>query len=150
MDFWQAIILGIVEGVTEFLPISSTGHLILTSTLLHLPSTEFVKSFEIFIQIGSILAIAVLFFQRYIQNFTIWKNVLASFIPTAIAGLIFYKLVKEVLLGNPMVTLVALFIGGIALILVELMHKQSFSSSKEQDSHVGKIEDLTLKQSFLI
>lgn len=143
MDFLQAIILGVVEGVTEFLPISSTGHMILAAQLLKIPETEFVKSFQIFIQLGAVSAVAVLFFQKYIQNFKVWKNVIASFIPTAIAGLIFYKLVKEVLLANPMVTLTALFIGGLALIVVELIHK-------EQDSHVGKLEDLTLKQSFLI
>jgi undecaprenyl-diphosphatase len=143
MDFFQAIILGIVEGITEFLPVSSTGHLILTATILGIPETEFVKSFEIFIQLGAMLAIVVLYFQKYFQNMKVWKNVLVAFIPTAIIGLTLYKVVKEVLLGNPAITVWALFIGGIILIAVEMMHK-------EKDSHTAKIEDLTLKQSALI
>src|SRR3989338_5243135 len=112
MDIIPAVILSIVEGVTEFLPISSTGHLILTSKLLRIPETEFLKSFEIFIQLVAILAVVVLFFKKYIQNFKVWKNVAVAFIPTAIVGFFLYGLIKEYLLGNSFVTVSALLIGG--------------------------------------
>jgi undecaprenyl-diphosphatase len=143
MNIFQAVLLSIVEGVTEFLPISSTGHLILTSQLLSIAETEFVKSFEIFIQLGAILAVVVLFFNKYRQNLAVWKNVLAAFIPTAIIGFTLYKVVKNYLLGNSMVVICSLVIGGILLIILEKKYR-------EKDQDVSKIEDLTLKQSALI
>lgn len=143
MDLIQAIILSIVEGVSEFLPISSTGHLILASDLLKIPQTEFVKSFEIFIQLGAILAVAVLYFNKYSRDFKVWRNVLAAFVPTAVIGLVLYKFIKDYLLGNTLVTIGALFIGGILLIALEKLHK-------ERGSDAGSIEKLSIKQSFLI
>src|SRR3989344_1848101 len=95
MTIVDALILGIVEGVTEFLPISSTGHLILTAQLLGL-SGEFVKSFEIAIQLGAILAVLVLYGARFLKNPQIQKNVLVAFLPTAVGGLFLYKIVKTV------------------------------------------------------
>lgn len=143
MDILQALLLSAVEGVTEFLPVSSTGHLILASDILKIPQTEFVKSFEIFIQLGAILAVVILYFRKYFKNFKAWKNVIAAFIPTAVIGFLLYKLVKQFLLGNSPVVIAALFIGGILLILLEKIYK-------EKTHHAGKIEDLTLKQSVLI
>lgn len=143
MDLIQATLLSIVEGLSEFLPISSTGHLILASNLLQILQTEFVKTFEIFIQLGAILAVVVLYFKKYIQNFKAWKNVLIAFIPTALIGLVLYKFIKSYLIGNTLVTVTALLVGGILLILLEKLHKE------KQSSNVT-IEQLSLKQSFLI
>jgi undecaprenyl-diphosphatase len=143
MNFFQAIILSVVEGITEFLPISSTGHLILTTQLLGIPESDFVKSFQIYIQLGAILAVVVLYAKKYIQNIKVWKNVIAAFIPTALIGFAAYSLVKNYLLGNSMVVVLSLLIGGILLIWLEKKHR-------EKDQDIGKIEDLTLKQSFLI
>lgn len=143
MDFFQAIILSVVEGVSEFLPISSTGHLILISSLLKIPQTEFVKSFEIFIQLGAILGVVVLYHERLLRNQKVWKNVLAAFIPRAIIGFLFYKFVKTYLLGNDLVVVLTLFVGGLILIGLELIYQ-------EREHHVGKVEDLTLRNSFLI
>jgi undecaprenyl-diphosphatase len=143
MDLIQALILSIVEGITEFLPISSTGHLILTNQLLGITETEFVKSFEIYIQLGAILAVVVLYAQKYIQNVKVWKNVIAAFLPTALIGFVLYKFVKTYLLGNELVVVLSLLIGGILLIWLEKIHQ-------EKDQDISKIEDLTLKQSFLI
>lgn len=143
MNIFQAVILSIVEGITEFLPISSTGHLILTTNLLGIPETEFVKSFEIYIQLGAILSVIVLYAQKYIQNLKVWKNVIAAFIPTALIGFLLYKFVKTFLLGNSMVVVLALLVGGILLIWLEKIHH-------EKNTAVTKIEDLSLKQSFLI
>jgi undecaprenyl-diphosphatase len=143
MNIFQAIILSVVEGITEFLPISSTGHLILTTQLLGIAETEFIKSFQIYIQLGAILAVIVLYGQKYFQNIKVWKNVVTAFIPTALIGLVLYKFVKTFLLGNSLVVILALLIGGVLLILLEKVHQ-------EKNTAVQKIEDLTLKQSFLI
>ena len=143
MDLFQSLILSIIEGVTEFLPVSSTGHLVLASGLLKTPQTEFVKSFEIFIQLGAILAVVVLYFKKYIQNFKAWKNILIAFVPTAVIGFVLYKIVKQFLLGNSLVVVASLLVGGILLIWLEKIHK-------EKDSDVGKIENLSSKQSFMI
>ena len=118
MDFLQAIILSIVEGLTEFLPISSTGHLVLASKLLNIMQTDFVKSFEIIIQLGAIFAIIFLYWQTIIKNKEVWKRIIIAFIPTAIIGFFLYKIIKTFLIGNPTVTLFALFIGGVLLILL--------------------------------
>jgi undecaprenyl-diphosphatase len=143
MELFHTVILSIVEGISEFLPISSTGHLILTAKILGVQQTEFVKTFEIVIQLGAILAVAVLYWQRFLQSKRVWFNVAAAFIPTAIVGLTLYKLIKGFLLGNELITVAALLFGGVGLIILELLHK-------EKESHTGTIDSLTLKQSFLI
>ncbi len=120
MTFFDSIILGIVEGITEFLPVSSTGHLILTSKFLSIPGSEFLKSFEIFIQLGAILAVVYYYRQTIFTNQETWKKVLTAFIPTAILGFILYRLIKDVLLGNTLIVICSLIIGGIILILFEM------------------------------
>ncbi|QQG43172.1 MAG: undecaprenyl-diphosphatase UppP [Candidatus Daviesbacteria bacterium] len=143
MDILQAVILSVVEGVTEFLPISSTAHQVLTAQLLSIPQTQFVKSFEIFIQLGAILAVIVLYWRRVLKQKEIWKRILIAFLPTAIVGLLFYKIIKEVLIGNIVLTLWAIFLGGILLISLELLYK-------EKQHHAADIKDLSYRQSFLI
>lgn len=142
MNFVQAIILSAVEGVTEFLPISSTGHLILTSHLLGITQTEFVKSFEIVIQLGAILAVVYLYFKTIIKRFDYWKSILIAFIPTGIVGFIFYKLVKYYLLGNINVVTFSLFIGGVLMLVLE----RYFARVKQTKN----IEGLTVKKSVII
>jgi len=143
MDFLQALFLSFVEGITEFLPISSTGHLVLTSKLLNISQTEFVKSFEIIIQLGAILSVVILYWKTITTNFKIWQRILASFIPTAILGLIFYDFIKQILLGNLLVTIWALFLGGIALIILEKVYK-------EKGHHLDNIEKLSIQKAALI
>ncbi|MFH1832591.1 MAG: undecaprenyl-diphosphate phosphatase [Candidatus Levyibacteriota bacterium] len=143
MNYFQTLIYSLVEGVTEFLPISSTGHLILTSELLKIQQTEFIKSFEIFIQLGAILAIVFLYWQTLTKNIEAWKRIIAAFIPTGFIGLLLYKIIKDSFFENTNITLLALFFGGILLILLEFIHK-------EKDHHIDKIENLSLKNSFLI
>lgn len=143
MDFLQAIILSVVEGISEFLPISSTGHLILTSEILKISQTNFIKDFEIVIQLGAILAIVVLYWKKAAKSKEIWKRVITAFIPTGIIGFLLFKFIKSFLLGNLYVTLIALLLGGIILIFLELIYK-------EKDQHAGKIEEISLKNSFLI
>ncbi|HUQ29945.1 MAG TPA: undecaprenyl-diphosphate phosphatase [Candidatus Paceibacterota bacterium] len=123
MDLVQTIILGIVEGATEFVPVSSTGHLILASSLLGIPQTEFVKTFEIAIQSGAILAVVALYWKSFL-NWPLIQKIIAAFIPTGIIGLALHSYVKAHLLGNEMVVLSALAVGGLALIAFELWHEE--------------------------
>lgn len=143
MSFIDAVILGIIEGVTEFLPISSTAHLILSSHLLKLPQTEFLKSFEIIIQLGAILAVVVLYAKSMLVRPEILKKVAAAFIPTAVLGLFFYKIIKKFFMGNTDIILWALFLGGIFLILFDLKHK-------ENESATGDITSMSFKTAILI
>jgi len=123
MDFLHAVIFGIVEGITEFLPISSTGHLILTARVMGLGQTEFLKTFEIAIQLGAILSVVVLYWRSLLVNMEIAKRVIAAFLPTAVLGLLFYKIIKRYLLASTNVVLWSLFLGGILLIIFEIIHR---------------------------
>jgi len=124
MNLLEVLILGLVEGITEFLPISSTGHLILTAHLMGLRPTDFLKSFEISIQLGAVLSVVVLYGKKFWVDEKILKRILIAFLPTAILGLMFYKVVKKFLLGNPAIVVASLFWGGILLVLFEMFHKE--------------------------
>ena len=106
----------------EFLPVSSTAHLILAADLLHLTETEFVKSFQIIIQLGAILSVVVLYWKKF-WNWDVLIKLAVAFIPTGVIGLTVYKIVKGYLLGNLRVVLASLLIGGIALIVFERFNK---------------------------
>lgn len=116
MDIFQALILGLVEGLTEFLPVSSTGHMILASWLLQMQNTEFLKSFEIAIQIGAILAVVILYRKRFLQGKEIYIRLGLAFLPTATIGFVLYKLIKSMF--NPMIVAINLILGGLILLLV--------------------------------
>jgi undecaprenyl-diphosphatase len=124
MNFIHVFILSLIEGLTEFLPISSTGHLILASRLLNIEPTNFTKTFEIVIQLGAILAVVVLYFKKLMTSANLLKKLAVAFIPTAIVGFILYPFIKNVLLGSSTITLNALFFGGLALIGVEFFLKR--------------------------
>jgi undecaprenyl-diphosphatase len=118
MNFLQSLILGVVEGLTEFLPVSSTAHLMFASALLGLAQNDFVKNFEIIIQLGAILAVVVWYWREFFD----WeklKKIIVAFIPTGIIGLALYSFVKHNLLGNITVALWTLGIGGVVLIIFE-------------------------------
>lgn len=119
MNLINVIILSVIEGVTEFLPISSTGHLILASKLLGLAGTEFLKTFEIVIQLGAILAVVVLYWRKFFIDLEIYKKLLLAFLPTIIVGFTLYPLIKEYLLGNALIVVITLFLGGIFMIFFE-------------------------------
>lgn len=123
MSLVHVFILSIVEGVTEFLPISSTGHLILASRLLGISATDFTKTFEIAIQFGAIMAVVVLYFKKFSQSFSLYKKLFVAFLPTAIVGFFLYPFIKGYLLGSSQVVVWSLFLGGIAIILFEKYHK---------------------------
>ena len=118
MSFLQAIILAIIEGLTEFLPVSSTGHMILAQSFMHIPNDEFVKTFEIVIQLGAILAVLVLYIKRFFVSIDIYLKLFVAFLPTGVAGLLAYKIIKQYLF-NPFIVSFSLIIGGVVLILLD-------------------------------
>ncbi len=142
MTVKEAIILGIVEGLTEFLPVSSTGHLILTAHLLGIPHTEFTKSFEIAIQLGAILAVSFLYMERFVRDVEAWKRIILAFIPTGVVGLLLYRLIKGVLLGNDLVVVLSLFLGGIVLLVADRYCARS-ATFRDMD-------ELPLERAFII
>jgi len=133
MTFLDALILGIVEGITEFLPISSTGHLILASRLLHLPDGDFVKTFEIVIQFGAILAALLLYWRMLLLDVRTFAKAILAFIPTGVAGFLLYKLFKS-LLGSDAIVVWSLVIGGILLIVLERLHAARATDDKGLES----------------
>lgn len=143
MNFLQAIVLSVVEGATEFLPVSSTGHLILAADIMNLGHSDFLKTFEIIIQLGAILGVAALYFRFLLENLKIIPKIVVAFIPTAVAGFLLYPLIKSNFLENTSLTLLALFFGGVLLILLELVYK-------EKDHHLDKVEDLSFTQALSI
>ena len=147
MSVLHVFILSLIEGLTEFLPISSTGHLILASKLLGISETNFVKTFEVVIQLGAILAVVVLYMKKFLNSLSLLKKLIVAFIPTAVVGFTLYPLIKDVLLGSSTVTLDALFWGGIALIGIELFLKKRNGSVRSNEIDYERI---TYKKAFLI
>lgn len=143
MSYLQAVILGIVEGITEFLPISSTAHLILSGAVFGVAPTTFVKSFEIVIQCGAILAVVWLYWKKTIFNTAIAKKIAVAFLPTAVFGFLLYKVFKSYLMENAFIVVAALIVGGIFLIIFEYWHE-------EKADAVGSIEAISYKNCFLI
>ncbi|MFA6459407.1 MAG: undecaprenyl-diphosphatase UppP [Candidatus Paceibacterota bacterium] len=139
----DSLILGIIEGFTEFLPISSTAHLILASHVLGLDQGSFVKTFEIAIQSGSVLAVLVLYWRKFL-DVDVLRKLVVAFLPTAVIGLVLYKIVKTYFLGNIYVVLVALGIGGILLILFE----KFFNNKKAIE--IKEIRDISYKSAALV
>ncbi len=144
MNILHAILLSIVEGLTEFLPVSSTGHLILASHFLSLPSSEFQKSFEIIIQLGAIFAVVLLYFKRFFLDFESWKKILTAFLPSAAISYFLYKTVKTYLLGNTQVVLWSLLIGGIIIIVFD-----KFYHPADETAPTG-IRDMSYKHALII
>jgi undecaprenyl-diphosphatase len=137
----EAAILGIIEGLTEFLPISSTGHLILISSILGIEQTDKHKVFEVVIQLGSILAVVFLYRQKLFSDKNLWIKLIVAFIPTGVLGFLLYKLIKSFF--NPYIVSIMLIIGGIVFILVELFYKN-------QKSHINSIDEIPLKKAFFV
>lgn len=134
MQIWQAIVLGLVEGATEFLPISSTFHLIWVAKLLQIPATDFVKLFEVAIQGGAILAVLTLYWNK------LSARVLISFVPTAVVGLVFYKIIKGIFFEN--MTLQLVVFAGVGLLF--------FVFEKWYQKQTKKIAEISFMQAIFI
>ena len=142
MTFLDAILLGIVEGLTEFLPISSTGHLILVAELLRLPETDFLKTFQIAIQLGAILAIVVLYWRTLFFDRAIIKRILVALVPAIGVGFLLYTMIRQ-LFESSLVVVGALFMGGLVLILFELFRKT-------KGEYGTTLEAMTYRTAFLV
>lgn len=139
MGILEAIIIAIVEGLTEFLPVSSTGHMIITQGILGIKSDDFVKAFTIIIQFGAILSVVVLYWKRFIQSFDFYLKLLAGFIPAAVLGLLFSDYIDS-MLENVYVVAVMLVIGGVIMLFVD----KWFNNPDEEH------QEMTYKNAFII
>jgi undecaprenyl-diphosphatase len=118
MEIIDAIILAIVEGITEFLPISSTGHMIIVSSLLGINKSEFTKIFEVSIQFGAILSVVVLYWKHFFKTLDFYYKLFVAFLPAAVLGVLFDKKIDE-LMEEPDVVAITLLLGGIILLFVD-------------------------------
>jgi undecaprenyl-diphosphatase len=118
MNTLQAIVLAIIEGITEFLPVSSTGHMIIASSFYGIAQDDFTKLFTIVIQLGAILSVVALYFKHFFQSFDFYFKLLVAFIPAVVFGLLFSKKIDE-LLENPVTVAISLLVGGIILLKVD-------------------------------
>lgn len=141
MENLHALILGIIEGLTEFLPVSSTGHMILGAEILGIKSDDFLKSFLIIIQLGSILAVLFVFWRKLFKGLDIWFKLAVGFFPTGLIGLVLYKYLKDLFNGYVVVTM--LILGGIVFIAIELAHKN-------KEYKVTSLEKVSFLQAFCI
>lgn len=130
MDLLQALILAIVEGITEFLPISSTGHMIITASVLKMQSSDFYKLFVVAIQFGAILSVVVLYWKRFFQSIDFYLKLVAGVLPALIIGGLFNKYI-EALLENVVVVGITLLLGGIILIFVDKWFIQSENAEEK-------------------
>jgi len=118
MSIFQTIILGIVEGITEFLPVSSTGHMIIAQKILAIESTEFVKAFTVNIQFGAILSVVVLYWKRFFQSFDFYWKLMIAVVPALVLGFLFSEKI-DLLLENVAVVAVMLVLGGVLMLFVD-------------------------------
>ena len=118
MTIFQAIVLAIIEGLTEFLPVSSTGHMIIASSFFGIAQEDFTKLFTIVIQLGTILSVVVLYFKRFFQSIDFYLKLLVAFIPAVVLGLLLSDYIDE-LLESPLTVAISLIIGGFILLKVD-------------------------------
>lgn len=129
MTIFHGLILGIIEGLTEFLPISSTAHMIIAAEWLKIPSTEFLKTFTISIQLGAILAVVVLYWKKIWSSWNLILKIGAAFVTTSLIGLAAYKLVKGYLMENTPLIAGALLVGGLAIIILERYYSKKMAGN---------------------
>lgn len=149
MTILDGLILGIVEGLSEFLPISSTAHLILAGQMLGLPPTDFLKSLEISIQLGAILAVVIIYWKRVWRSWALVGKIAAAFIPTALIGFALYRFIKDYLLENLTVIAIALALGGLVLIFFEKYYSKKHPAG-QGDGQTEIAGDISYRQAILI
>lgn len=132
MNTLHAIVLAIIEGITEFLPVSSTGHMIIASSFFGIAHEDFTKLFTIVIQLGAILSVVVLYFKRFFQTLDFYFKLLVAFIPAVVLGLLLSDFIDG-LLENPVTVAISLLIGGIILLKVDewFNHPNTAETSQE-------------------
>lgn len=138
MSWLEALILSIVEGITEFLPVSSTGHMILAEGILGMKSNEFVQAFIVNIQFGAILSVVVLYWKRFFQSFNFYYKLFLAFLPAAFFGLLLSDYIDS-LLESVYVVAVMLILGGIFLLFVDKLFNK-----------VSEDQEITPKKAIVI
>ena len=140
MTYFEAFIIAVIEGLTEFLPISSTGHMMIGSALLGIESTPFVKLFTVAIQLGAILSVVVLYFKRFFKSIDFYKKLIVAFIPAAIFGLLLGDYI-DAALENLFGVAIALFLGGIVLLFVD---KWFVNNNGDKEENITLIKSLKI------
>jgi undecaprenyl-diphosphatase len=131
MNIIHVIVLAIIEGLTEFLPISSTGHMVVASALMGIGTNDFVKLFEIVIQLGAIMAVVVLYFKRFFRSIDFYVKLVIGVIPAVVFGLLLKKKI-DILLESPLIVAIAFVVGGIILLFVDdWFKKPTITEEKE-------------------
>lgn len=138
MNWLDVIVLAIVEGLTEFLPISSTGHMIIAQNVLGIESSEFLKTFIVNIQFGAILSVVILYYKRFIKSLKFYYTLFIAFLPAALIGFIFGEYINE-LLENVIVVAIALLLGGVVFLFIDSWFKNSTDE-----------KELTYKNAFVV
>ena len=146
MSYFQAFIIAIIEGLTEFLPISSTGHMMIGTAVLGIKATPFVKLFTIAIQLGAILSVVVLYFKRFFKSINFYIKLIVAFIPAAFFGVLLGDYI-DAALENLIGVAIALFIGGIVLLFVDRWFKNN-SQEDEKDITYSKALKIGFFQSL--
>ena len=142
MDILQAIIIGIIEGFTEFLPISSTGHMIVASQFLGIEETALIKAYEVIIQFAAILAVMLIYRDKLtLRKIELWKKLLLAFLPLAIVGFIFKDQIKA--LFSVEVVAVMFIVGGVVFLIVEHFYR-------EEKSDTTDVEALSYRQALWV
>jgi undecaprenyl-diphosphatase len=118
MSIWQAVILAIIEGITEFLPVSSTGHMIIASSFMGISHLDFTKMFTVNIQFGAILSVLVLYWKRFFQSTEFYFKLFVAFLPAAVLGLLLNDFI-DAMLENVVVVAISLLVGGIILLFID-------------------------------
>ncbi len=139
MDYFQAIFLAIIEGLTEFLPVSSTGHMVIASSAMGIAGSEFVKTFTVAIQLGAIMSVVVLYFKRLIQSRELYLKLLLAFIPAAILG----KLLNDYIdqwLENPTIVAISFILGGIVLIFVDKWFERNEKDGRSEPDRMSSFK----------
>ncbi|UOR05758.1 undecaprenyl-diphosphate phosphatase [Hymenobacter aerilatus] len=144
MTYWQAILLAIVEGLTEFLPVSSTGHMIITSALLGITATSFTKLYLVVIQLGAILSVLVVYWRRFFQSFDFYLKLLVAFLPIVVVGLLLKKHI-DALLESVTVVALMLVVGGVVLLFVDKWFPQQ---QQERGGH--PVTTPSYREAFII
>ncbi len=139
MNFLEAIILAIIEGLTEFLPVSSTGHMIIGSSLMGIAEDDFTKLFTIVIQLGAILSVVVIYFKRFFQSVNFYLKLFVAFIPAAVLGILLSDKIDE-LLESPAIVAVSLVIGGIILLFVDNWFKNPTIKEEKEISYLTALK----------
>lgn len=140
MSYFEAIVLAIIEGLTEFLPVSSTGHMIIGTALMGMQPTAFVKLFTIFIQLGTILSVLVLYWKRFFKSLDFYFKLVVAAIPASILGLLLSDFIDS-LLESPLMVAIMLVIGGVILLFVDKWFNKPT---------VDNSDNISYKQAFII